>query len=144
MEGISSHIMRAGSALLSDVSRPKGAAQRATAGYIIRGALSEMGATVFPERSGGNEGATFRTTYPNMRSFCSLPYYISKEKKGKNLGEGRAEPRTAYAVLYAPTTVGRRAQRGATERSEFKKYFSFNIILTGFLFKNKKQIYSPF
>jgi len=48
------------------------------------------------------------------------------------MGEGRAEPRTAYAVLYAPTTEGRRAQRGATERSEFKKYFSFNFILTGF------------
>ena len=39
----------------------------------------------------------------------------------KNMGEGRAESRTAYAVLYAPTTAGRRAQRGATERSEFEK-----------------------
>jgi hypothetical protein len=32
------------------------------------------------------------------------------------MGEGRAEPRTAYAVLYAPTIEGRRTQRG-TERS---------------------------
>jgi len=56
------------------------------------------------------------------------------------MGEGRAEPRTAYAVLYAPTTEGRRAQRGATERSEFKKYFSFNFILTGFLFNNHKFV----
>lgn len=44
------------------------------------------------------------------------------------MGEGRAEPRTAYAVLYAPTTEGRRTQRGATERSEFKKYFSFSLL----------------
>jgi hypothetical protein len=57
------------------------------------------------------------------------------------MGEGRAEPRTAYAVLYAPTTEGRRAQRGATERSEFKKYFSFNFILTGFLFNNHKFVF---
>jgi hypothetical protein len=48
------------------------------------------------------------------------------------MGEGRAEPRTAYAVLYAPTTNGRRAQRGATERSEFKKYFLIQCILIGF------------
>ena len=52
-----------------------------------------------------------------------------------------AEARTAYAVLYAPTTEGRRAQRGATERSEFKKYFSFNFILTGFLFNNYKFVF---
>jgi hypothetical protein len=39
------------------------------------------------------------------------------------MGEERAELRTAYAVLYAPTTEGRRAQWGATERSEFKKIF---------------------
>jgi hypothetical protein len=57
------------------------------------------------------------------------------------MGEGRAEPRTAYAVLYAPTTEGRRAQRGATERSEFKKYFSFSLILIGFLFNNYKFVY---
>ena len=57
------------------------------------------------------------------------------------MGEGRAEPRTAYAVLYAPTTKGRRAQRGATERSEFIKYFSFNFILTGFLFNNHKFVF---
>ncbi|OIN90171.1 hypothetical protein AUJ40_00340 [Candidatus Berkelbacteria bacterium CG1_02_42_45] len=57
------------------------------------------------------------------------------------MGEGRAESRTAYAVLYAPTTAGRRAQRGATERSEFKKYFSFNFILTGFLFNNYKFVF---
>ena len=57
------------------------------------------------------------------------------------MGEGRAEPRTAYAVLYAPTTEGRRAQRGATERNEFKKYFSFNFILTGFLFNNHKFVF---
>jgi len=44
-------------------------------------------------------------------------------------------------VLYAPTTEGRRAQRGATERSEFKKYFSFNFILTGFLFNNHKFVF---
>ena len=50
------------------------------------------------------------------------------------MGEGRAEPRTAYAVLYAPSrsVAEARAQRGATERSEFKKYFSINCILTGF------------
>jgi len=28
-----------------------------------------------------------RITYPNMRGFCPLPYYISKEEKGKNLGK---------------------------------------------------------
>ena len=54
--------------------------------------------------------------------------------KEQNLGEGRAEPRTVYPLLYAPTTEGRRAQRGATERSEFKKYFSVIFILIGFLF----------
>jgi len=59
----------------------------------------------------------------------------------KNMGEGRAEPRTAYAVLYAPTTEGRRAQRGATEKSEFKKYFSFNFILMGFLSNNQKFVF---
>jgi len=26
-------------------------------------------------------------TFPNMRSFCPLPYYISKEEKGKSLGK---------------------------------------------------------
>lgn len=57
------------------------------------------------------------------------------------MGEGRAEPRTAYAVLYAPTTEGRRAQRGATGRSEFKKYFSINFILTIFLFNNHKFVF---
>ena len=47
------------------------------------------------------------------------------------MGEGRAEPRTAYAVLYAPTTEGRRAQRGATERSEFYSTpFAFARTLT--------------
>jgi len=59
-----------------------------------------------------------------MRCFC--------DQREQNMGEGRAEPRTVYAMLYAPTTVGRRAQRGATERSEFKRYFSINFILTGF------------
>lgn len=59
------------------------------------------------------------------------------------MGEGRAEPRTAYAVLYAPSrsVEEARAQRGATERSEFKKYFSFNFILTGFLFNNYKFVF---
>ncbi len=59
------------------------------------------------------------------------------------MGEGRAEPRTAYAVLYAPSrsVAEARAQRGATERSEFKKYFSFNFILTGFLFNNHKFVF---
>ncbi|HAV11542.1 MAG TPA: hypothetical protein DCX32_03285 [Candidatus Moranbacteria bacterium] len=28
----------------------------------------------------------FVITYPNMRSFCPLPHYISIEEKGKNLG----------------------------------------------------------
>ena len=48
------------------------------------------------------------------------------------MGEGRAEPRTAYAVLYAPSrsVAEARAQRGATERSEFKKYFSFFFVLS--------------
>jgi integrase len=41
---------------------------------------------------------------------------FSGTKWKKNLGEGRAEPRTVYPLLYAPTTKGRRAQRG-TERS---------------------------
>ena len=58
----------------------------------------------------------------------------------QNMGERRQE-RTSYTVLYAPTTRGRRAQRGATERSEFKKYFSFNFILTGFLFNNHKFVF---
>ncbi len=59
------------------------------------------------------------------------------------MGEGRAEPRTAYAVLYAPSrsVAEARAQRGATERSEFKEYFSFNFILTGFLFNNHKFVF---
>ena len=59
------------------------------------------------------------------------------------MGKGRAEPRTAYAVLYAPSrsVAKARAQRGATERSEFKKYFSFNFILTGFLFNNYKFVF---
>ncbi len=46
------------------------------------------------------------------------------------MGEGRAEPRTAYAVLYAPSrsVAEARAQRGATERSEFYPTNSFLII----------------
>jgi len=61
------------------------------------------------------------------------------------MGEGRAEPRTAYAVLYAPSRsiAEARAQRGATERSEFKKYFSINIILIGFFF-NKINLFFVF
>ena len=51
------------------------------------------------------------------------------------------QERARYTVLYAPTTEGRRAQRGATERSEFKKYFSFNFILTGFLSNNHKFVF---
>jgi len=73
----------------------------------------------------------------NVRDIRSF----SGTKWKKNLSEGRAEPRTVYPLLYAPTTVGRRAQRGATERSEFKKYFSFNFILTGFLFNNHKIVF---
>lgn len=59
----------------------------------------------------------------------------------KNMEKGQAEPRTVYDVLYAPTIDVRRAQRGATVRSEFKKYFSFNFILTGFLFNNHKFVF---
>jgi len=48
----------------------------------------------------------------NVRDIRSF----SGTKWKKNLGEGRAEPRTVYPLLYAPTTERRRAQRG-TERS---------------------------
>lgn len=34
-----------------------------------------------------------------MLCFYPLHYYISKIEKGKNMGEGWAEPRTAYALL---------------------------------------------
>jgi hypothetical protein len=46
------------------------------------------------------------------------------------MGEGRAEPRTAYAVLYAPSrsVAEARAQRGATERSEFCQTNNYLII----------------
>ena len=54
----------------------------------------------------------------------------------QNMGERRQE-RTSYTVLYAPTTSGRRVQRGATERSEFKKYFSIKFILIDFSDKYK-------
>jgi len=43
-------------------------------------------------------------------------YEVLRSETEQNLGEGRAEPRTVYPLLYAPTTERRRAQRG-TERS---------------------------
>jgi len=43
-------------------------------------------------------------------------YEVLRSEKEQNLGEGRAEPRTVYPLLYAPTTERRRAQRG-TKRS---------------------------
>ena len=53
--------------------------------------------------------AEFRHNVRDIRSFSGTQWK-------KNLGKGRAEPRTVYPLLYAPTTEGRRAQRG-TERS---------------------------
>ena len=43
-------------------------------------------------------------------------YEVLRSETEQNLGEGRAEPRTVYPLLYAPTTERRRAQRG-TKRS---------------------------
>ena len=48
----------------------------------------------------------------NVRDIRSF----SEAERKKNLGEGRAEPRTVYPLLYAPTTERRRVQRG-TKRS---------------------------
>jgi len=60
----------------------------------------------------------FHITFQRMRCFLPATLLFYQKERAKNMGKGRAEPRTAYAVLYAPTTEGRRAQRGATERSE--------------------------
>ena len=84
--------------LLSEVSRPKEASLRITAGYIIRGTLSKMEVTGFSERSGENEGATFWTTFADMRSCDQL------EKFGLRL----CKSRTSYPLLYTPTTERRR------------------------------------
>ena len=75
-------------------------------------------------------------------------------KRTSNLGEGRAEPRTCYAVLYAPTTEGRRAQRG-TERSgvSSKNIFrnqlsdrlsSLRVNLIFFVLKNERGVRGEF
>jgi len=57
--------------------------------------------------------------------------------KARSCGQALYHNVLVYLMLYAPTTEWRRAQLGANERSEFKKYFSFNFILTGFLFNNQ-------
>jgi len=62
---------------------------------------------------------------PNVRDIRSF----SGTKWKKNLGEGRAEPRTVYPLLYAPTTERRRAQRG-TERSGVSSKNIFHSLLS--------------
>jgi|GEM_PF-4461272 len=61
----------------------------------------------------------------NVRDIRSF----SETKWKKNLGDGRAEPRTVYPLLYAPTTERRRTQRG-TKRSgvSSKNIFRSHII----------------
>jgi len=56
---------------------------------------------------------------PNVRDIRSF----SGTKWKKNLGEGRAEPRTVYPLLYAPTTERRRAQRGRVIARSSKIFF---------------------
>jgi len=57
-----------------------------------------------------------RAILPNVRDIRSF----SETKWKKNLGEGRAEPRTVYPLLYAPTTERRRAQRGLSSKNIFR------------------------
>ena len=70
-------------------------------------------------------------------------YEVFLERSGRKIWvkpELRAEP---YIPCYTPRAKrsGARAQRGATERSEFKKYFSFNRILIGFFFNLNKFVF---
>src|SRR3989338_4729682 len=70
-------------------------------------------------------------------------YEVFLERSGRKIWvkpEPRAEP---YIPCYTPRAKrsGARAQRGATERSEFKKYFSFNRILIGFFFNLNKFVF---
>ena len=60
---------------------------------------------------GPRPAPTFSTNVRDIRSF-------SGTKWEKNLGEGRADPRTVYLLLNVPTTERRRAQRGRSDRRE--------------------------
>ena len=73
--------------------------------------------------------------------FAFIPYFINLIYESKyGSSDGRSEPDILCYTPRAKHSVAR-AQRGATERSEFKKYFSFNFILTGFLFNNYKFVF---
>ena len=70
-------------------------------------------------------------------------------KRTSNLGEGRAEPRTCYAVLYAPTTERRRAQRGLSSKNIFRSHLSdrlssliLNLIFS--VLKNERGVRGEF
>ena len=65
---------------------------------------------------------TFGISY-NVRDIRSF----SGTKWKKNLGEGRAELRTVYPLLYAPTTERRRAQRGANDSEQV--HFALPLLL---------------
>ena len=70
-------------------------------------------------------------------------YEVFLERSGRKIwvrGEPSPEP---YIPCYTPRAKRSvaRAQRGATERSEFKKYFSFNRSLIGFFFNLNKFVF---
>ncbi len=70
-------------------------------------------------------------------------YAMFLRPTGAKIWEGGEPSPEPHTLCYTPRADHReaRAQRGATERSEFKKYFSFNFILTGFLFNNYKFVF---
>jgi hypothetical protein len=86
----------------------------------------------------------------NVRDIRSF----SETKWKKNLGEGRAEPRTVHPLLYAPTTERRRAQRGTkrsgvSSKNIFRSYSSDRlpsliINLIFFVLKNERGVRGEF
>jgi len=86
-----------------------------------------------------------QTILHNVRDIRSF----SETKWKKNLGEGRAEPRTVYPLLYAPTTERRRAQRSLSSKNIFRSYSSDRLSFISYKFdffvlKNERGVRGEF